>query len=84
MTFLVPQGEPALLSAVSALVKGSSQVVDAQKLTASRNTDKSRFLTLCYALATMLDVLSILMQPHFHCDFRPKKCPRSPRFFHDR
>jgi hypothetical protein len=84
MTFLSSSERASLISAVSALVKGSSQVVDAQKLTASRNTDKSRFLTLCYALATMLDVLSILMQPHFHCGFRPKKCPQSPRFFHDR
>lgn len=55
----------SLILAVSALIKGSSQVVDAQKLTASLNTDKSRFLTLCYALATILDVSRVLMQPHF-------------------
>jgi hypothetical protein len=49
-------GRSSLILAVSALIKGTSQVVDAQKLTASLNTDKSRFLTLCYAFATMLDV----------------------------
>jgi hypothetical protein len=84
MTFLNFPGRASLISAVSALIKGSSQVVDAQKLTASRNTDKSRFLTLCYALATMLDVYCILMQPHFHRRFRPKKRSLWPRFFHDR
>jgi hypothetical protein len=68
--------------AVSALIKGSSQVVDAQKLTASRNTDKSRFLTLCYALATILDAVSYLMQPHFDRGLRPKKCPLSPHVLH--
>jgi hypothetical protein len=77
-------GRASLILAVSPLVKGSSQVVDAQKLTASRNTDKSRFLTLCYALATMLDVLRFLMQPHFHRVSRPKKRLLSPRFLHDR
>jgi hypothetical protein len=56
-------------------------VVDAQKLTASRNTDKSRFLTLCYALATMLDVFHVLMQPHFQRVSGPKKRPLPPRFF---
>jgi hypothetical protein len=74
------QREPALFWAVSALIKGASQVVDAQKLTASPNTDKSRFLTLCYALATMLDVLAVLMQPRV---FRLKNRLLSPRFFHD-
>jgi hypothetical protein len=77
------QGEPALFWAVSALIKGASQVVDAQKLTASPNTDKSRFLTLCYALATMLDVFAVLMQPHFLRVFRLKNRLLSPRFFQD-
>jgi hypothetical protein len=70
--------------AVSDLIKGSPQVVDAQKLTASLNTDKSRFLTLCYALATILDVSEVLMQPHFDPASRQKNCLLSPRFHHDR
>ncbi|MBS0237994.1 MAG: hypothetical protein JSR89_06185 [Proteobacteria bacterium] len=68
---------------MSALIKGASQVVDAQKLTASPNTDKSRFLTLCYALATMLDVVAVLMQPHFLRVFGEKNDLLSPRIFHD-
>ncbi|CEJ87156.1 exported hypothetical protein [Hyphomicrobium sp. GJ21] len=56
----LPACRPCL--AVSALSKGSAQEVDAQKLTASLNTDKSRFLTLCYVLATRLDALCDLMQ----------------------
>jgi hypothetical protein len=73
----------SLILAVSSLVKGSSQVVDAQKLTASRNTDKSRFLTLCYALATMLDVFVVLMQPLFQLVPGPKNCVLLPSFLHD-
>jgi hypothetical protein len=68
--------------AVSALIKGSSQVVDAQKLTASLNTDKSRFLTLCYALATILDVPNVLMQPHFEPGSCRKNPTLSPPFYH--
>ena len=68
---------------MSALIKGASQVVDVQKLTASPNTDKSRFLTLCYGLATMLDADAVLMQPHFLRVFRPKNRLLSPRFLHD-
>jgi hypothetical protein len=51
--------------AVSLLFKGSAHEVDAQKLTASLSTDKSRFLTLCYVSATLLDALTVLMQPTF-------------------
>jgi hypothetical protein len=54
-TFLfLPARRPYL--AVSLLSKGSAYEVDAQKLTASPNTDKSRFLTLCYVLATLLTI----------------------------
>lgn len=74
----------SLILAVSDLIKGSSQVVDAQKLTASLNTDKSRFLTLCYALATILDVSGVLMQPHFDRVFCRKIRLVLPRFHHDR
>lgn len=61
LTFLfLPACRPYL--AVSLLFKGPAHEVDAQKLTASLNTDKSRFLTLCYAPATLLDDLIVLMQ----------------------
>jgi hypothetical protein len=61
LSFLfLPACRPCL--AVSVLSKGSAQEVDAQKLTASLNTDKSRFLTLCYVLATRLDDPIGLMQ----------------------
>jgi hypothetical protein len=62
------------MEAVSALSKGSSQEVDGQKLTASPDTDKSRFLTFCYALETFLDERANLMQaPNFQRPSRPKK-----------
>lgn len=55
------------------LSKGSAHKVDAQKLTASLNTDKSRFLTLCYASATMLDGLTVLMQARITGALVPRK-----------
>jgi hypothetical protein len=81
---LIRPERSSLILAVSALIKGSSQVVDAQKLAASPNTDKSRFLTMCYALATILDVSSILMQPHFDLVPRAQKHRACHSFFHDR
>lgn len=81
---LILSARSSLILAASALIKGSSQVVDAQKLTASLNTDKSRFLTLCYALATILDVSRDLMQPHFDRVLHPKNRTLSPPFYHVR
>jgi hypothetical protein len=51
-----------LVTAVSSSGEGSSQEVDGQWLTASSDTDKSRFLTFCYATETILDGGAILMQ----------------------
>jgi hypothetical protein len=79
---LILSDRSSLILAASDLIKGSSQVVDAQKLTASLNTDKSRFLTLCYALATILDVSRDLMQPHFDREFHPKNRTVLPPFDH--
>jgi hypothetical protein len=63
-----------LIEAASTLRKGSSQEVDGQKLTASPGTDKSRFLTFCYALETFLDGRANLMQAsNFQRRSRPKK-----------
>jgi hypothetical protein len=62
MPFLVFAPCLGLNRAASSLSKGSLEEVDEQRLAASPDTDKSRFLTIYYAFETFLDARLNLMQ----------------------
>jgi len=75
MPFLVFAPCLGLNRAASSLSKGSLEEVDEQRLAASPDTDKSRFLTFCYALETFLDAPANLMQAPIFNVLRDRKKP---------